>query len=239
MICPSPSRTKQEVTIRTHPGYRWREGGTTLRSFGRGRCRAAEPGLCSRGRGASKGGRQGVGLARGPCAATLPEFHFRFGLGRRRRGRPGTIAAGRPELIRKRRKPRWPDSTCHREADVERDTEKESKRLESWESPVVPRAIIKMCSPGSASKLAPSPATSIHLRPAADSLSPQRRSACARCAVSNRPRKTQRSGGRGGGRERGGRNLGQTTQRLVQRKKKGGKTLGAYHELHRMWSLES
>lgn len=49
------------------------------------------------------------------------------------------------ELIRKRRKPRGPDSTCHREADVERrQREKESKRPESRESPAAPRAIIKM-----------------------------------------------------------------------------------------------
>ena len=38
---------------------------------------------------------QGSGLPGDPAPRRCAEFHFRFGPGRRRRGRPGTTAAGR------------------------------------------------------------------------------------------------------------------------------------------------
>ena len=76
MICLLSSRTRREV--RSHPRFGWTGGGLTRCSVGRGRCGAAGPGLGSWGRGASEGGEPGVGLARGPCAATLRRISLSF-----------------------------------------------------------------------------------------------------------------------------------------------------------------
>lgn len=71
-------------------------------------------------------------------------FRFRFGPGQRRRGRPDPLRLGPGELIRKRRQPRGPGSTCHREAEVETERERKQVMCVVGESPARLRAIIKM-----------------------------------------------------------------------------------------------
>ncbi|KAM8818757.1 LOW QUALITY PROTEIN: interleukin-12 subunit alpha [Rhynchonycteris naso] len=84
-----------------------------------------------------------------------------------------TPAAGAGEFIRNRRKPHGLLSTCHREADVER--EKASQRPESGESPAAPLDNYKYVTPRAASQPPPSPAASSGPRPSAGLVSAQAR----------------------------------------------------------------
>lgn len=240
MICPPPSRTRPGV--RAHPGYRWRAGGPTRRSVGRRRCREAGPGVGTWGRGPSEGGGPGVGLARGPRAATLREFLFRFGPGRRRRGRPGTTAAGAlgvnpkaPQAPRARLHVS-PRSWCREETERERKQETrvpgKSCRASGNYKNVTPRVGL--------------PATTLTCRvhPSASScplgsVPPQRRSACARLAVSNQPETSaRRLGGEGRRPGRGGRNLGQAPRSLESSQQSSGRG-ERKEERHRGLTLRS
>lgn len=125
MICPPPPRIGREVPH--HQGPPWIE---ELRSGWHWRALRREGALPG---GGARGGRRarraagGDGLARGPRAAACADFTFASSGGRRRGGRPGTIAAGQ-RVNPKARQRRGPDSTCHREADVERDRERKQAR---------------------------------------------------------------------------------------------------------------
>lgn len=130
MICLLSSRTRREV--RSHPRFGWTGGGLTRCSVGRGRCGAAGPGLGSWGRGASEGGKPG-GRA---CPGTLrrdaaPNFTFVLAQAGGGGAVPERLRPGARGVNPKALQSRGLDSTCHREADVERDRERKQARDQS------------------------------------------------------------------------------------------------------------
>lgn len=103
-------------------------------------------------------GRQGVGGARGTLCRGDSARIFAFASGRDGGGGavPTDCGRGPGELIRKRRQPRGPNSTCHREAEVETEREKASD-LSRGKS-CAPPGNYKNVTPRAASKPPPSPA---------------------------------------------------------------------------------
>lgn len=225
MICPPPSRTRPEV--RAHPGYRWRAGGPTRRSVGRGRCREAGPGVGTWGRGPSEGEGQGSGLPGDPAPRLCANFSFVLGQAGGggavpERLRPGALGVNpkAPQAPRARLHVS-PRSWCREETERERKQETrvpgKSCRASGNYKNVTPRVGL--------------PATTLTCRvhPSASScplgsVPPQRRSACARLAVSNQPETSARRwGGEGRRPGRGGRNLGQAPRSLESSQQTSGR----------------
>lgn len=126
-------------------------------SVGRGRCGATGPGLGSWGRGASgRGVRQGSGLPGTPRRDAGPNFTFVLGQAGGGGAVPERLRPGARGVNPKALQPRGLDSTCHREADVERDRERKQARDQS-PGKVLPRlGNYKNVTPGLASQPPPS-----------------------------------------------------------------------------------
>lgn len=213
MVCPHPFRTGWAVTTRARPGHRWRAraplgapwGGGAAGRRRQGR-RARPEGLCGPG---PRVAREGSGLPGDPAPRLCANFAFALGRLEAAGPSPERLRPGTAELIRKRLKPRGPNSTCHREADVERDRERKQAGAQS-PGKVLPRlgAIIKMGPPGPASHHRP------HLlRPQSASSAGPGSTQCPLSMCPPRgeyqPHRTRRSGRSG----REGRQPGETRQR--------------------------
>lgn len=117
-------------------------GEGALQGGGAGAGRLGAEGLCGPG---PRVAREGSGLPGDPAPRLRANFAFALGQLEAAGPSPERLRPGAAELIRKRLKPRGPNSTCHREADVERDRERKQAGAQS-PGKVLPRlgAIIKM-----------------------------------------------------------------------------------------------